>query len=57
MECILCREVQQLSHLQLIQLLGRLGEDHLKFYKLHMSLMELTRARGVYSKFRKRDGR
>ena len=52
-ECILCREVRQLSHLQLNALLGGLGEDLPKFCKLHVSSMELTRARSVYNEFRK----
>ena len=48
-EYILCREVRQLSHIQLNQLLGGLEEDLPKFCKLHMSSMELTRARVVYN--------
>ena len=52
-ECSLCREVRQLSHSQLNQPLGGLGEDLPKFYKLYVSSMELTRARGVYNEFRK----
>ena len=53
MECILCRAVRQLSHLQLNQLLEGLGEDLPKICNLHVSSMELTRARGVYDEFKK----